>query len=188
MEIINFLGKGTGFSILLTLLFIIMIVAIFLIKRSSLKKYTGRIAIPLFFIELSVLFGIMALGFPDKGSDEVGPGVVPGIWIISILCLGLFLFIRGILKKEEEDPEWGRIGVVFIFMGMTIAYVFFMQIIGYTLATFIYLLSSMYFLTYRNWKVMISLTVGWILFSYFTFYKLLYVPLPKGLIIERIFG
>jgi hypothetical protein len=71
---------------------------------------------------------------------------------------------------------------------MTILYLIVMQIIGYNMATIIYLISGMYFLTYRNWKVMISLTAGWVLFSYFAFYRLLYVPLPRGLLIEWIFG
>ena len=129
----------------------------------------------------------MALGFPDKG-DEVGPGVVPILWIIGIIGLGIILLIRGLLGHEEEDPVWGHTGKVTVFIAMTILYLIIMQIIGYNLATIIYLISGMYYLAYRDWKVMISLTAGWILFSYFAFYRLLYVPLPRGLLIEWIFG
>ena len=129
----------------------------------------------------------MTLGFPDRG-EEVGPGVVPGLWIVCILGLSAFLLIRAFLGLEEKDQPWGHTGKVVIFIAMTVFYLIIMQIIGYALATILYLISGMYFLTYRNWRVMISLTTGWILFSYFAFYRLLYVPLPKGTLIEMIFG
>ena len=187
MEIIKFLGKGTGLWVLLAVLATILIVITLLVIKSSKKRYTGRIVIPIFFIELALLFGIIMLGFPDKG-DEVGPGVVPGLWIIGILGLSIFLLIRGLLAHEDEDPAWGRTDKVTVFIAMTILYLIIMQIIGYNLATIIYLISGMYYLAYRDWKVMISLTAGWILFSYFAFYRLLYVPLPRGLLIEWIFG
>jgi len=187
MEIFKFFGKGPGFWILLIFMILIVIIATLLIRKSSKKDYAGRIIVPVIFIELAVFFGILALGFPDKG-DEVGPAVVPGLWIIGILGLSIFLLIRGLIGHEEVDPPWGKVSSVIIYIVMIVAYLFFMQLIGYFLATALFLISGMYYLTYRNWKVMISMSVGWMLFSYFAFYKLLYVPLPRGLIIELIFG
>ncbi|MCK5154503.1 MAG: tripartite tricarboxylate transporter TctB family protein [Spirochaetales bacterium] len=187
MEIIKFLGKGPGFWVLLAVLAAILTGITLIVLKSSKKRYAGRIIIPVFFIELALLFGILALGFPDRG-DEVGPGVVPILWIIGILGLGIILLLRGLLKHEEEDPTWGRTDKVAVFIVMTIIYLIIMQLIGYNLSTIIYLILGMYYLSYRDWKVMISLTAGWILFSYFAFYRLLYVPLPRGLLIEWIFG
>ncbi len=187
MELIKFLGKGTGFMVLLAVLAAILVLVTLLILKSSKRKYAGRIVIPVFFMEIAVLFGIQALGFPDRG-DEVGPGVVPGLWLIGIFGFSVLLLIRGLSGKEEEDPPWGKIGKVTVFMVMTILYLFIMQIIGYYLATIIYLIFGMYYLSYRNWRVMLSMTAGWILFSYFAFYRLLYVPLPRGILFEWIFG
>jgi len=188
MEIIKFMGKGTGFWLLIIFMAFILSAAIFVVRRSEKKSYTGRIIIPLFFIEFSVVFGILALNFPKASGDEVGASVVPYLWLICISGLALFLLIRGITGHEEKDPEWGRVGKVFIFLGMTVAYLLIMQLIGYSLATLLYLVFGMLFLSYRNWTVMITLSGGWVLFSYFIFYRLLYVPLPKGLLIEWIFG
>lgn len=187
MEIIKFLGKGIGFWVLLAVLAAGLIGITLLILKSSKKAYAGRLIIPVFFMEFAVLFGILALGFPDRG-DEVGPGIVPLLWIIGIFGFGLLLLIRGLVGHEDKDPAWGRIDKVSIFIAMTILYLLIMQIIGYYLATVIYLIYGMYYLAYRDWKVMISMTAGWILFSYFAFYRLLYVPLPKGILIEWIFG
>ncbi len=187
MEIINFLEKGPGFKVLLAVLAAILIVVTLLVLKSSKKQYAGRLIIPVFFMEFATLFGILALGFPKRG-DEVGPGVVPFLWIIGIFGFSVLLLIRALIGHEDKDPVWGRIGKVSIFITMTILYLLVMQVIGYYLATIIYLVTGMYYLAYRNWKVMISMTAGWVLFSYFAFYRLLYVPLPRGLLIEWIFG
>lgn len=187
MDMIKYLGKGSGFVVLITIFAVILAAITLMVLRSQKKRYAGRIIIPVFFIELALFFGIMAIGFPNRG-DEVGPGVVPLLWITGILGLSIFLLIRGLLGHEEEDPDWGHTGKVTAFIGMTILYLIVMPVIGYNMATIIYLISGMYFLEYRNWKVMISLTAGWVIFSYFAFYRLLYVPLPRGLLIEWIFG
>ena len=187
MELIKFLGKGPGFWALMAILAVIFIGIVFIVLKSSKKKYAGRIIIPVFFTELAILFGLLTLGFPNRG-DEVGPGIVPGLWIVGILGFSILLIIRALIKHEDEDPKWGRTDKVAVFIVMTIVYLIIMQLIGYYLSTIIYLILGMYYLAYRDWKVMISLTAGWILFSYFAFYRLLYVPLPRGLLIEWIFG
>jgi putative tricarboxylic transport membrane protein len=188
MEIIKYMGKGIGFYFLLAFMAAILAASVLIVRKSEKKIFTGRIIIPLFFIEFTVVFGILALNFPKARGDEVGASIVPFLWLICIFGLALYLLIRGITRQEEKDPEWGRVGKVFIFLGMTVAYLFIMQLIGYSLATLLYLICGMLFLSYRNWKVMITISGGWVLFSYFIFYRLLYVPLPRGLLIEWIFG
>ena len=187
MEILKFFGKGIGFWILLAVMVVVVITTALLVKKSSKKQYTGRIVVPVIFIELAIFFGILALAFPVKG-DEVGPAVVPILWIVGIFGLGIVLLIRALTGHEEVDPPWGKVSSVVIYIVMIILYLFIMQLIGYFISTALFLILGMYYLSYRNWKVMISMSVGWILFSYFAFYKLLYVPLPQGILIERIFG
>ncbi len=160
---------------------------ILLVLKSSKKAYAGRIIIPVLFIELAFAFGIVTLTFPKKG-DAVGPSVVPGLWLIAILIFSTLLLIKAMLGNEEIDPPWGHLKKVSAFIVMTILYIIIMQFIGYYLSTVIYLILGMYYLSYRNWIVMISIAGGWVVFSYIAFYRLLYVPLPKGMLIERIFG
>ena len=187
MNLIEYLGTDTGLLILIAVLVIVFAAIIFLIIKSSKKAYTGRIIIPVFFIELALVFGIVTINFP-RNEDKVGPGVVPGLWLTGILIFSTLLLVKVLIGKEEKDPPWGKIGKVAVFIVMTILYIIIMQFIGYYLSTVIYLILGMYYLSYRNWIVMISVAGGWILFSYFAFYRLLYVPLPKGMLFERIFG
>ena len=188
MELIKYLGHGSGLFLLLVILLGILGVVLFFTLRSSRREYAGRILLPLFFIELAFLFLVLVVNFPAKRGTGVGAGVVPLLWIIGIFAFSLLLFIQAVLRKEDKDPQWGRIDVVLIYFGSTIVYLILMQYIGYFLSTILFLIGGMYYLTYRNWKVMISLTAGWLLFSYFAFYKLLYVPLPTGKLITWIFG
>ncbi len=188
MELITYLGKGTGFILLLSIMVVLFGIAVFIVLRSSKREYAGRILFPLFFIEAAVVFLVLLLGFPAKKEAGVGPGVVPLLWIIGIFSFSLLLLIKALLGFEEKDPKWGRIGVVFTYFGFTILYLILMQYIGYFIATIFFLVGGMYYLTYRNWKVIFSLTAGWLLFSYFAFYKLLYVPLPTGKLITWILG
>ncbi len=188
MELIRYLGKGTGFTLLLSAMIIIFGIAAYAVIRSSKKEYAGRILFPLFFIELAFVFLVILLGFPAKKEAGVGPGVVPLLWIIGIFSFSILLLIKALLRFEEKDPRWGRIGVVFVYLGFTILYLILMQYIGYFISTILFLVGGMYYLAYRKWKVIIYLTAGWLLFSYFAFYKLLYVPLPTGKLITLIFG
>ena len=188
MEIIKYMGKGTGLWLLLLFMAALLAASVLIIRRSAKRNYTGRIVFSLFFIEFAAVFGILTLGFPKASIDEVGASVVPGLWLFCITGLALYLLFRGLTEKEEKDPEWGKVGKVFIFLGMTVAYLLIMQLIGYSAATLLYLVSCMLFLSYRNWKVMITLSGVWVIFSYIIFYRLLYVPLPKGILIEWIFG
>jgi hypothetical protein len=187
MKLIEYFGTGSGLYIFIAILTIVFTAVVVLVIKSTKKAYAGRIIIPVFFIELALAFGIVTLNFPNRG-DDVGPGVVPGLWLIAILIFSGLLLFKALLGTEEQDPPWGHLKKVIFFIVMTILYIIVMQYIGYYLSTIIYLILGMYYLSYRNWVVMISITAGWVVFSYFAFYRLLYVPLPQGMLIERIFG
>jgi len=187
MKLIEYFGTGSGLLIFIAVLVIVFAAVVILVIKSSKRAHAGRIIIPVFFIELSLAFGIVTLNFPNRG-DEVGPGVVPGLWLIAILIFSALLLTKALLGTEEQDPPWGHLKKVAVFIVMTIIYIIIMQYIGYYLSTVVYLILGMYYLSYRNWIVMISIAGGWVVFSYFAFYRLLYVPLPKGMLIERIFG
>ncbi len=186
MEFAKFLNTQIGFYIAFSIYVVSLVILGLIISKTPRKKYIGRILIPVGFIELTIIFFLITLGFPK--SDQVGPAVVPRLWMGVIVALSLYLLIRGIAGKEGEDPESGRIDTIFLFLGLTILYLLAIQYIGYFVSSVFFVILGMYMLSYRNWKVIISVTIGWILFSYFAFFKLLFVPLPKGLIITRIFG
>ena len=188
MAIITFLGEGIGLLLLLGVMVVLLGVLAVLLNRSPKKEYAGRILFPVFFLELSAVFVILILGFPEKRGGGVGPSVVPVLWILGISGLSIVLLIRALTGGEEKDPPWGKVGKVAVFFGMTVLYLVLMQYLGYYVMTLLYVVVSMYYLGYRKWRVMVSVAVVWAVVAYFAFYRLLYVPLPGGVLIERIFG
>ncbi len=188
MEIIKYFNSGRGLAIMITVLTIAFIVIAVLLRRSSKKNYTGRILFPVFFLFMSIGFLVYSSSLSGKLDDKVGPAVIPMLWLLGILILSIFLIIRTLLGYEDEDPKLGRICVVIAFLIGTIFYLFIMIYIGYYIATFLYISIAIYALSYKNLKIILTLSICWITLSYFAFYRLLYVPLPKGILIERIFG
>lgn len=187
MNIIAYLNEGSGLLIMIAGAFLFFALIAFLVLRSSLREYAGRVLFPVFFIELALFFLVMAVNLPYE-EDGVGPTVVPSLWIVGILGLSVYLLIRALRKLEEKDSPWGRVDIVALYIGMVVLYLILMNIIGYFIATLLFIVLGIRLLDYRNWKVIVPLAAGWILFSYFAFYRLLYVPLPQGSIIQMIFG
>ena len=74
--------------------------------------------------------------------------------------------------------------VLALFIGVTIAYLLIMQIVGYYISTLLFLISVMYFLSYRKYVTMFAVSGGWLLFAYLVFQRMLYIPLPQGKLIE----
>jgi len=188
MEKIQYFSHDSGLYILLAILAVFLGLVVFFVSRSGKKEYTGRIVFPVVFMELAFLFFVIISGFSKTKESGVGPEVVPLLWITGIFIFSIILLIQALTGYEKKDPEWGNLKVVFIYILLIIAYLILIQIIGYYFSTALFLIGGMLFLKYNNWKVIISLTAGWLLFSYFIFYRMLYVPLPEGSLITLILG
>jgi hypothetical protein len=63
-----------------------------------------------------------------------------------------------------------------------------MVLIGYFVASLVFITVAMTMLSYKRRFVILAISGGWMVFSYLVFYRLLYVPLPQGLLITAIFG
>lgn len=188
MGVVHYLGKGFGLTLLFLVLVVLFAVVLVVTVRTKHREYSGRILFPVFFIEAAFIFLVVLLNFPAKKQAGVGAGVVPLLWIVGITAFSVLLLVKALLRREDPDPQWGRVGVVFSYLGATVLYLVLMTYLGYFLSTFLFLIGSMYFLTYRNWKVMVGLSIGWVVFSYLAFLRLLYVPLPTGSLFHWAFG
>ncbi len=182
----EFLNTQVGFLVAFGSFAIFLGIAAFVVSKTKKRRFMGKILIPLGFIGIAVIFYLITLGFPKE--QQVGPAVVPWLWILFLITLNIYLLIRGITGREGEDPKRGRVDTVFLFLGLIVLYLVAIQLIGYFVSTFLFIVLAMYMLAYRNYVVIFSTAVGWLVFSYFAFFKLLFVPLPKGLVFSLIFG
>ena len=156
-----------------------------MVHKSHYSAILGRVLVIGFFLIVSILFLLQSMNFPS--SSAVGPAVVPRLWIFMLIPLNLLLLFKTFQKNEEVAETGPRVDIVLCFVGFLVAYLFAMQVFGYFLSTFVFIIISLYYLGYRKWRNTFIIAGAWILFSYLVFYKTLYVPLPLGMLFENLF-
>ena len=138
-----------------------------------------------FFLLISIVFYLQSFIFPV--SREVGPGVIPRLWIFTLVPLSLLLLVKTLRNKDGVEQAGPRVDIVLTFIGFLVVYLLVMNYIGYFLSTFIFMITGMIYLGYKNIKVMLITSATWIVFLYIIFYKILFVPLPLGKWFEGLF-
>jgi len=172
------LASGTPFTIFALILTLFWILFSYWTYRSAYSAIVGRVVMIGFFLVVSVIFLVQSLHFPN--GSAVGPAAVPRLWILMLIPLNLLLLLKTFRHHSEIAASGPRMDIVMTFVGFLVAYLLVMQILGYFLSTFIFILTGLYYLGYRNTKNAVIIASVWILFSYIIFYKTLYVPLPLG--------
>ena len=138
-----------------------------------------------FFLLISIVLYLQSFIFPV--SSEVGPAVIPRLWIFALVPLSLLLLVKTLRNKDDVEQAGPRVDIVLTFIGFLVVYLLVMNYIGYFLSTFIFMITGMIYLGYKNIKVMLITSATWIVFSYIIFYKILFVPLPLGKWFEGLF-
>ena len=152
--------------------------------REGFRHRIGNLLIPLILLVIAAIYFVESLGYPEQ--EDVGPAAVPHLWILFTSVFCVYLIVRSARGRGKPDPVPGRIGFVAAFAVALMAYLAAIETIGYFVSTFVFLIGSMYAMTYRNFVVMGCVAVGWLVFSYFVFVKLLYIPLPIGPLLSPI--
>jgi putative tricarboxylic transport membrane protein len=166
----------------LILLFVEGMAAWWIAKKR--KEMLGSFLVPATLIVFSLILWAVSRSFPD---EDIGPIVIPQLWGSLTLLFCSYLIYTILRKKADSDPKTGNIKMLAVVVVLLLVYFFSMEIIGYFLSSFLFLGIMMYVLTYRNHKVIWTISAGWVLFSYIIFYKVLYIALPLGIIYETYF-
>jgi len=172
-----FFSDGFGLKLLIAFLLLSLLGIGIAVRRLGKKEYLGNILLPCGLIALSILFFAITFSFPE---EEVGPAAVPHLWIFWTILLSLVALHQIWRGMVAPDPELGRIGFLIIVILLLVAYYFAMQIAGYFLSTFLFLVILMHLLSYRKKLIIYLVAGGWVLFSYVVFYKILFIQLPLG--------
>lgn len=144
------------------------------------RSHRGQFIIIVALIYVSLVFLIITYSFRKSG--QVTAAMLPRLWIYGLLACCVYLLINLFKGKGSKDPQGGSFKTPLLYIGMCIAYVALMPILGFFLASLFFLVAGILVLGYFRWKVIISISIGWIAFNYFLFYKLFYVSFPQGII------
>lgn len=165
------------FTAILVLVNLILAVAL---VRSSWRHHASELMILSVITSLALLFYLMTASLPPPSEvDSVGAQGIPRLWIYLLLPLALYQ-VSLVLRHPKKNRLRKKPRLLFRFLSAVSAYVLLIPIFGYWLATLLYLPAGLWLLKYRHPKAMAGLTIGWLLFSYWVFQRLLYVELPTG--------
>ncbi|MDP8211025.1 MAG: tripartite tricarboxylate transporter substrate-binding protein [Candidatus Stygibacter australis] len=179
------LASGNTFRMLVIILCAVFLVLWFFISRSQIKSWLNGILLPVFFIFLSLIFYLLSFTFPSN--EDVGPAIVPRLWIYILIPLNIALLVSILIKREEILKTTDSSSSVFKFVALLALYLMGIHFLGYFISTFLFVIAGILLLGYKNIRMTLIISACWLLFSYLVFYKLLYVPLPQGLILEMLF-
>jgi hypothetical protein len=181
-----YLNTPTGFFVLLATVAAFVVVFILLSRVVVRKEYRGQFVVLATLVFVALSFFVMTFGFRKSGS--VSADVVPRLWILGILACAVYLLVIMLRGTEDPDPTGGALVPPIRYILICLAYLLAMPYLGFFIGSVVFLVTGMLVLSYRKWIVILSVSAGWLAFSYLLFYRLLFVPLPMGKILEAILG
>ena len=118
----------------------------------------------------------------SKLAAEAGatPRTMPRLWALLMALASIGAFFAIIKNDNKPDEKFNRwIFALLVGVGSIFSVIMF-QYIGYYLSSAIFIFVVMIAMGERNKLQLILVPVIWCLFTYFVFYKMLYIKLPFG--------
>ena len=138
----------------------------------SKKQLIMELFMPVVFIAMAVYFMVEAI---PMGSE----GVFPLICAVLQLGAAVYLIIKTLIKKEIVLKLEGlNVKKALLTILALVIYVLVLEKIGYCISTFLLVGFIIWFLGYRNWKIVLLSAALTAAATYLIFGVLLHVPLP----------
>ena len=105
--------------------------------------------------------------------------------VLCILCMLLAtIFLVQILKGKytNEDINMSGTAKALLMAGIILLYIVAINLVGYYIASIVFMPIAMLVLGQRNWKIIVGVDVGVILFLYLFFGLLLSMQMPEGIL------
>ena len=147
-----------------------------------MRKYDKFLTIGLFILE--AFYFLLIKQLPPKAARY--PYFVLGLMVFLTLLLAINTFLikpKNSEEDKEEDQFKGNLyGQFFLIMALSAVYVILIDIIGFFVATAIYLFVTMVTLKSSiKWSIVVSILFP--VFLYLIFVSFLKVPVPKGFLL-----
>jgi len=142
---------------------------------------------------LSVAILIHIQSFPNIPGQKIGPSLFPGFIAVGLAACALALIATGLAARRGDGKQaawidaepWMRsprhIAALALVIGVNVFYILFVDVLGFIPTGVIYLAALFAVFGVRTrWILPLALLVT--LAIHYSFYKLLRVPLPWGLL------
>ena len=172
--------------------FAVIMVALWAIytKFPKTKPYRGQLLVISGFCLFTLLFFLMSFDFKvNKLMRDAGvtAATIPWTWSALMVPCAIMVFINIFSATNKPDEPFEKWQLALGIGVAALAAVFLFEYIGYYLSSVLFLLLMMWLLRERRLPILIGLPVGWCVFVYFVFDKLLYMGLPTGSLFAGIF-
>ena len=134
-------------------------------------------------IGLSLLFLIYSVGLPDSAA------LMPRILATLIIVLSLGMAWQAIAAHkrmveagQREEIPFINIKLVSLFLVFIIAYIALIDVLGYFIATPLFIVGTYMYLRALSVKGALLVAAGFCVLVYGVFVKVLYLPVPMGLL------
>lgn len=129
----------------------------------------------------TIIYFLLGINYP------LAARIFPNILTILLLIFSIIMILQGFNIIASPKQLKSRINKREIFFLLIIAivlilYVILMNFVGFIPVTIIFLMSGMWYLGYRIWWKNILISILGVIFIYYVFTQIMYVPLPSGIV------
>ncbi|HEU4345608.1 MAG TPA: tripartite tricarboxylate transporter TctB family protein [Candidatus Binatia bacterium] len=137
----------------------------------------------------SILFLGLALGaffestkLPFGGMSTPGAGFFPAILAVGLAIAALFAGLDALREKSRDVSQGRRLtwGKIVMTVGSLLAFAFLLEILGYLVTTFLFVVFLLRAVERKGWVVAVAVGFSASFASYIVFGLLLGTPLPTG--------
>jgi hypothetical protein len=139
-------------------------------------------------VALSLLFIVQSFKLTDSSA------LMPRILAVLIILLSAFMVVQGVTARrrmieagQKENIPPVNVPLVTLFLIFIVVYVALIEVIGYFVATPLFVIGSYLFLKAMKPRNAIFVAAGFCALVYGVFVKMLHLPVPLGLL-ENILG
>lgn len=132
------------------------------------------------------IYIIVALFYHQSQGMKEDAGLFPSFLSILIFILNtlyLFNISRTEIKEVQKNKDEISFKKLYIMIGLSIFYIGLLKVLGFTIASFIFLIISMKLLEVNNNKLVIISSLLIVIIIYICFAILLNVPMPMGMLV-----
>ncbi len=144
--------------------------------------WTGEVVISVILAAVAVIFYIISGSFTAPINPvDIGPAAFPRLMAIATILLAagqVFLSVRKNKAPDAEKASFGCWQGCLAGLALMCVYAFLMPRLGYYVVTPFFIFAVMFLMGNRKWIQMILVTLGFTLFAFLVFTKLLGVLLP----------
>ncbi len=149
--------------------------------RSSRLRFDAEVVFVLVLTLFFSVFFAKSLGF--RGLSAPYPRFVSGVGLaLSLYLLAGKLHVEGVNGEIRRSAKAGDGIAWYWWMGLLWCYLGLMWVLGFAVSTFLSLIATGRLLGERRWAVLVVYGAASTLLARLVFSRLLYVPLPTGLL------